>query len=89
MPLAADFDFERELRTSRVDGDVTPVLLADVIRQAVRTALDACQGNKSEAARRLGISRPRLLRILEGADDQAEDRGDASETTDRDRRPRR
>ncbi|MDH5234575.1 MAG: helix-turn-helix domain-containing protein [Gemmatimonadota bacterium] len=32
----------------------------------MREALDACGGNKSEAARRLGISRPRLVRLLGG-----------------------
>jgi DNA-binding NtrC family response regulator len=38
--------------------------------------LEICRGNKSEAARRLGISRPRLHRVLNwsnGADADADD----------------
>jgi ActR/RegA family two-component response regulator len=31
--------------------------------------LQLTEGNKSAAARRLGISRPRLQRLLEGKDD--------------------
>ncbi|MBX7117677.1 MAG: sigma 54-interacting transcriptional regulator [Gemmatimonadaceae bacterium] len=50
-------------------GGETPVRLADIIRVAVRAALEATNGNKSEAARRLGISRPRLMRLLDGGDD--------------------
>jgi len=53
----------------------SPVLLADIIRLAVRTALDSCGGNKSEAARRLGISRPRLMRLLDGGDEKTGDAG--------------
>ena len=41
--------------------------LAQVIRTAVDAMLAETGGNKSEAARRLGISRPRLQRILDGA----------------------
>jgi ActR/RegA family two-component response regulator len=37
-----------------------------VIRAAVVATLELTGGNKSEAARRLGISRPRLQRLLEG-----------------------
>ena len=33
---------------------------------AARAMLDLTGGNKSEAARRLGISRPRLQRLLDG-----------------------
>ncbi|MCC7001458.1 MAG: sigma-54-dependent Fis family transcriptional regulator [Gemmatimonadaceae bacterium] len=65
-----DFEFE----TARGDGQTAdaaaPVALADIIKQAVQETLDRCGGNKSEAARRLGISRPRLVRLLEGGDDE-------------------
>ncbi len=43
-------------------GAVRP--LAEVERDYVRAALDACGGNRSEAARRLGIGRNTLLRKL-------------------------
>ncbi len=43
-----------------------PVPLDMLVRSAVRAMLDLTDGNKSEAARRLGISRPRLQRILDG-----------------------
>ncbi len=43
-----------------------PAPLAEVIRTAAQAMLDLTDGNKSEAARRLGISRPRLQRLLDG-----------------------
>ncbi|MEO8448278.1 MAG: sigma 54-interacting transcriptional regulator [Gemmatimonadota bacterium] len=43
-----------------------PAPLGTIIRAAVLSMLRAAEGNKSEAARRLGISRPRLQRILDG-----------------------
>jgi DNA-binding NtrC family response regulator len=43
-----------------------PATLAEVVRTAARAMLDLSSGNKSEAARRLGISRPRLQRLLDG-----------------------
>ena len=43
-----------------------PAPLAEVVRTAAQTMLDLTGGNKSEAARRLGISRPRLQRLLDG-----------------------
>jgi DNA-binding NtrC family response regulator len=46
-----------------------PAPLADIQRAAARAMLEATGGNRSEAARRLGISRSRLQRLLEGAPD--------------------
>jgi DNA-binding NtrC family response regulator len=43
-----------------------PAPLATIIRAAALETLARVDGNKSEAARRLGISRPRLQRILDG-----------------------
>jgi DNA-binding NtrC family response regulator len=42
--------------------------LDDVIQAHVNRVLEACDGNKREAARRLGISPGRLYRILDGED---------------------
>ena len=53
-----------------------PAPLAEIQRAAARAMLDAAGGNRSEAARRLGISRSRLQRLLEGqaeADDEDAD----------------
>jgi transcriptional regulator with PAS, ATPase and Fis domain len=46
-----------------------PATLLEITRAAALAMLDLTHGNKSLAARRLGISRPRLQRILEGADE--------------------
>ena len=43
-----------------------PAPLSEVVRTAAQAMLDLTGGNKSEAARRLGISRPRLQRLLDG-----------------------
>jgi DNA-binding NtrC family response regulator len=50
-----------------------PARLADIQRAAARAMLEATGGNRSEAARRLGISRSRLQRLLDGAADALED----------------
>ena len=47
-----------------------PAELSTIIRSAVVQMLKRTGGNKSEAARRLGISRPRLQRLLEGKTDE-------------------
>lgn len=46
-----------------------PAQLGTIIRAAALETLARVDGNKSEAARRLGISRPRLQRILDGDTD--------------------
>lgn len=38
--------------------------LNSIIRRTVREMVERCGGNKSDAARRLGISRTRLQRLL-------------------------
>ena len=43
-----------------------PATLDVVVRSAAQAMLELSEGNKSEAARRLGISRPRLQRLLDG-----------------------
>jgi len=43
-----------------------PSTIAELQRAASRAMLSLCNGNKSEAARRLGISRPRLQRLIDG-----------------------
>ena len=43
-----------------------PARLNDIVRSAARAMLEATGGNRSEAARRLGISRSRLQRLLDG-----------------------
>ena len=46
-----------------------PATLAVLTRAAAVAMLQLTEGNKSAAARRLGISRPRLQRLLDGTDD--------------------
>ena len=48
-----------------------PTTLAVLTRAAAMAMLQLARGNKSEAARRLGISRPRLQRLLDGTNDDA------------------
>jgi DNA-binding NtrC family response regulator len=58
-----------------------PATLSELNRAAVARMLELCGGNKTEAARRLGISRPRLHRLLNAsladADEGDEDAPDA------------
>jgi DNA-binding NtrC family response regulator len=55
------------------DGDLPfPATIAAITQAAARRMLELCNGNKSVTARRLGISRPRLQRLLDATLDQLE-----------------
>ncbi len=79
----------RQLRTEDVEAEAAadvrdangipfPATLNVVIGAVIREMLDLCGGNKSEAARRLGISRTRFQRIL----DHGGETGDAEAVVD-------
>ena len=53
------------LRDSTRSRPVASTSLADVIRRHLEATLSVCEGNKSETARRLGLSRRALLRWIE------------------------
>jgi DNA-binding NtrC family response regulator len=55
--------------TARGDALPFPARLDEIARAAARAMLAATGGNRSEAARRLAISRSRLARLLEGQPD--------------------
>jgi DNA-binding NtrC family response regulator len=60
-------DLEVERGTAPISGALPfPAPLQAVVSAAVAEMLALCGGNKSEAARRLRISRTRLLRVLDG-----------------------
>ena len=66
--------------TARQTGALPfPATLGAITRAAVDEMLKLCEGNKSDAARRLGISRPRLQRLLDNESDP-----ESSETGDSD-----
>jgi DNA-binding NtrC family response regulator len=56
-----------------------PATLDDIEQSAARAMVAFCGGNKSEAARRLAISRTRLLRLLDGAGADAPTSDDESD----------
>ncbi|HEU4762439.1 MAG TPA: sigma-54 dependent transcriptional regulator [Gemmatimonadales bacterium] len=56
--------------TASADGELPfPATLQEILQAAARAMMTRTAGNRSEAARRLGISRPRLLRLLGGQTD--------------------
>ena len=70
QPSALDLGLAPVEEEPTADGMIPfPADLATITMAAVRATLDACDGNKSAAARRLGISRPRLQRVLDQKDD--------------------
>jgi DNA-binding NtrC family response regulator len=50
-----------------------PATLREIVCAAAVATVRACDDNKSAAARRLGISRTRLQRLLDGYDEEARD----------------
>ena len=59
-------DFDTGMSVARTDKGIPfPATLAEITHAAAREMLVFCGGNKSETARRLGISRPRLQRLLD------------------------
>lgn len=63
-------DFTDTAPVARSDRTIPfPATLAEISLAAARAMLDYCGGNKSETARRLGISRPRLQRLLDETSD--------------------
>jgi two-component system response regulator HydG len=65
--LDADaFDAPRARDAAAAEGELPfPAPMRDIAFAAATRMLDLCGGNKSEAARRLGVSRARLARMLE------------------------
>ncbi|MCK5412671.1 MAG: sigma-54-dependent Fis family transcriptional regulator, partial [Gemmatimonadetes bacterium] len=64
---ALDSSAQRSASIDSSDSLPFPASLVDLETEAARRMVDYCQGNKSEAARRLGITRSRLYRILDRA----------------------
>jgi DNA-binding NtrC family response regulator len=74
---AADLELD-ERQPGQVSGVIPfPATLATIVKATIRAMVDHCAGNKSAAARRLGISRSRLLRLLDG-DAAVEDETESS-----------
>jgi DNA-binding NtrC family response regulator len=64
---AGDLSLGEATSAARAGGALPfPSTLSAITRAAVEEMLRLCAGNKSEAARQLGVSRPRLMRLLDG-----------------------
>jgi DNA-binding NtrC family response regulator len=64
-------------------GDLPfPASLSAIIRSAAFAMTELCEGNKSEAARQLGISRTRLLRLLSSTTESTDETNDENGATD-------
>ncbi len=65
-------DSARDRGTTRPNELPFPATIAELTQAAAHRMLALCDGNKSVAARRLGISRPRLHRLLDASIAQLE-----------------
>jgi DNA-binding NtrC family response regulator len=73
-------DFTEETTVRATEQDIPfPATIATMTRAAARMMVAHCDGNKSEAARRLGISRPRLQRLLDASEGNHSDLNDEAE----------
>ncbi|MDX2120778.1 MAG: sigma 54-interacting transcriptional regulator [Gemmatimonadota bacterium] len=61
---AADLGLDAARPLASADGVPFPATMSEIIRAAAHAMIRLCDGNKSEAARRLNISRTRLLRLI-------------------------
>jgi len=74
-------EFDESVSPVRASGTLPfPATMSEITRAAAERMLAVCGGNKTEAARRLSISRPRLLRLLStSADEQYSDEETSSD----------
>ena len=70
---AGDFAPDSAAGSPRAGGLPFPATIGEIAHAAALVMLTLCSGNKSEAARRLGVSRPRLQRLLERSADFTDD----------------
>ncbi len=80
---AADLDFLAPAAPAAATHDASglpfPGPLNELVRAAAATMIVRCGGNKSEAARQLGISRPRLMRLTSLDPASLDDPGDSDD----------
>jgi DNA-binding NtrC family response regulator len=72
----SDIELQSVAEVRSENGIPFPAPLHAVIGATVREMLELCGGNKSEAARQLGISRTRLQRLLDHGGAEEVDEGD-------------
>ncbi|MDX2121127.1 MAG: sigma-54 dependent transcriptional regulator [Gemmatimonadota bacterium] len=72
----ADLDLGNAPPAADANVLAVPASLDQIAHSAAGAMTPLCDGNKSEAARRLGISRARLLRLLKSRNDPPDDFGD-------------
>jgi DNA-binding NtrC family response regulator len=76
-PTLGSEDFTDAAPRAAASGPLPfPATISAITRAAAHAMLERCGGNKSEAARELGVSRPRLLRLLDSDTDHDSDEGE-------------